>query len=91
LPSFEWDSRKAESNFRKHGVRFEEACLIFADLLSLTVPDPDYTDENRFITIGKSGLGRLLVVVHTEREETIRLIGARMATRHERVAYEEGI
>src|SRR5580700_3227321 len=71
-PSFEWDSRKAKRNFQKHRVRFEEACLIFADLLSLTVPDPDYTNGNRFITIGKSGLGRLLIVAHTEREETIR-------------------
>jgi uncharacterized protein len=73
------------------GARFEEACLIFADPLSLTVSDPDYTDENRFITIGKSRLGRSLVVVHTEREKTIRLTSARMATRHERIAYEEGI
>jgi len=65
--------------------------LALADPLSLTVPDPDHTDENRFVTIGKSALGRLLVVVHTERVETIRLISARVATRHERIAYEEGI
>jgi uncharacterized DUF497 family protein len=90
LPSFEWDARKAEGNLRKHRIQFEEACLVFADPLSLTVPDPDHASEARFLTIGKSAFGRLLVVVHTERGETIRLISARIATRYERITYEEG-
>jgi uncharacterized protein len=91
LPSFEWDRQKAVLNLRKHRVPFEEACFVFADPLSLTVPELHDVAEARFVTIGKSALGRLLVVVHTEREEKIRLISARLATRRERITYEEGI
>ena len=91
MPSFEWDRRKAVLNLRKHRVPFEEACFVFADPLSLTVPELHEVSEARFVTIGRSALGRLLVVVHTEREETIRLISARVATRRERITYEEGI
>jgi uncharacterized protein len=91
LPSFEWDGPKAARNLQKHRVAFEEACFVFADPLSLTVPEIHDVAEARFVTIGKSAPGRLLVVVHTEGGETIRLISARVATRRERITYEEGI
>jgi uncharacterized DUF497 family protein len=88
---FEWDPRKARRNLRKHGIDFDEATTIFADTLSITIPDPDHSaDEERWLTIGLSNRQRLLVVVHTEEEETIRIISARMADRLERRKYEEG-
>jgi len=88
--TFEWDKKKVASNFRKHGVSFEEAATVFGDRLSLTIPDPDHSrGEERFIVIGLSALGRLLVVAHTERSDTIRIISARLATRGEKVSYEE--
>ncbi len=72
---FEWDKKKAASNLRKHGVSFEEAATAFGDRLSLTVPDPDHSrGEERFVLIGLSAAGRLLVVAHTERLDTIRII-----------------
>ncbi len=87
---FEWDTRKAESNLRKHGVSFNEATTAFGDLLSFTIPDPIHsTGEERFILLGRTFRGRLIVVVHTERGDTIRLISAREATRAERRTYEE--
>ena len=87
---FEWDGHKAEANFRKHGVSFEEAQTVFTDPLSMTLPDPDHTeDEERFIDIGMSGNRRVLVVVYTERGQRIRLISARRATSVERRLYEE--
>lgn len=88
---FEWDPRKARRNLRKHGIDFDEATTIFADTLSITIPDPDHSaDEERWVTMGLSNRQRLLVVVHTEEEETIRIISARMADRLERRKYEEG-
>jgi len=88
---FEWDPRKARRNLQKHGVDFDEATTIFADTLSITIPDPDHSeDEERWVTMGLSSRQRLLVVVHTEEEETIRIISARMADRLERRKYEEG-
>ena len=89
---FEWDSKKAQANLLKHDVSFEEAATIFGDALSLTVPDPDHSSaqEERFITSGVSVTQQLIVVVHCDREETVRLISARRATRHERQQYEEG-
>ena len=87
----EWDGEKAWENFNKHGVAFTEAATVFGDPLSLTIADPLHsTDEERFVTIGQSTEGRLLVVVHTERGDTIRIISARVATRRERRSYEEG-
>ena len=87
---FEWDHGKAEINLRKHGVSFEEASTVFGDFLSLTVTDPIHsTEEDRFIIIGYSYRSRTLVVIHTEREDTIRIISARVATRKERGNYEE--
>ena len=88
---FEWDKRKARQNLRKHRVDFAEASTVFADTLSITIPDPDHSEnEERWVTMGLSNRQRLLVVVHTEEEETIRIISARMADRLERRKYEEG-
>jgi uncharacterized DUF497 family protein len=88
---FEWDLAKARRNERKHGLRLEEAATVFGDPLAVTFADPDHsTEEPRFLTIGISGLGRLLIVSHTERAGRIRLISAREATRRERKIYEEG-
>jgi uncharacterized DUF497 family protein len=86
---FEWDRAKAESNRRKHKVTFDEAVSVFYDPLSATFSDPDSSrTEQRLITIGHSAQGRLLVVVHTEQSETIRIISARIATAHERKQHE---
>ena len=85
---FEWDNKKAISNGQKHGVTFEEASTVLSDFLSITIPDPLHPDlEERFVTIGLSDKQRLLVVVHTDRGSTIRLISARVATAHERKRY----
>ena len=87
---FEWDPGKAAANRQKHGVAFEEAVTAFADPHSITVSDPDHSlGEARFVLIGRSAIQRLLVVVHLERGERIRLISARLATRRERRTYEE--
>jgi uncharacterized DUF497 family protein len=87
---FDWDPRKARRNLRKHGIDFDEASTVFADTLSITIPDPNHSqDEERWVTMGLSNRQRLLVVVHTE-EETIRIISARTADRLERRKYEEG-
>jgi hypothetical protein len=87
---FLWDPRKAVSNERKHGVGFREAATVFDDSLSVTIPDPDHSvDEERFLLLGVSNRRRLLVVAHTERGESIRIIGARRANCRERRVYEE--
>lgn len=91
----EWDPSKARINRHKHGVTFEEAATVFTDPLSLTIPDPLHSEiEERFIIIGQSMHRRLLVVVHTDRKDTIRIISARVANArvanaHERKTYEE--
>ncbi|MEI7989572.1 MAG: BrnT family toxin [Chloroflexota bacterium] len=86
----EWDPVKARTNQRKHNVAFEEAATVFNDPLSSTIPDPLHTKiEERFIIIGMSIQQRLLVVVHTDRGDKIRIISARIANTHERKAYEE--
>ena len=86
----EWDNRKAAANLRKHRVSFEEAVTALRDPFAVTYRDPDHSEEEfRFLTFGLSSMGRILVVAHTEREEAIRLISARSATRSERRAYEE--
>lgn len=85
----EWDQEKAESNLRKHGVSFEEASTVFGDTLSNTIHDPLHSSvEDRFVTIGVSYRHRLVVVVHCDRDENIRIISARPATRRERTDYE---
>ncbi len=87
--NFEWDEDKAASNREKHGVSFEEATTVFGDVLAATFDDPDHSfGEQRFITIGESKDGDLLVVAHTDRNGTIRIISARDATRQERRFYE---
>ena len=88
--TFEWDEKKARSNARKHGISFDEGSTVFGDPLSLTIPDPSHSEvEERFVTMGSSHRGKLLVVVHTERGDNIRIINARPANRRERKAYEE--
>jgi uncharacterized protein len=87
---FEWDEAKSAENLRKHGVSFEEAETVFADPLSKTLPDPTHSaGEERFLKIGYSRLGRLLVVSYTERADKTRVISARKATLTERRLYEE--
>ena len=88
---FSWDPRKAIRNQRKHGVSFREATTAFADRLSVTRPDPDHSlREHRYVLVGLTALGDLVVVAHSEHGDEIRLISARRATRAEREAYEEG-
>ncbi len=86
---FEWDTVKAKSNSEKHGVSFSEAVTVFGDPLEVTIPDPDHSDgETRFLSLGCTEQGRLLVVSYTEREGRIRLISAREAVPKERRMYE---
>src|SRR5437870_9644294 len=88
--SFTWDTSKAGTNLRKHGISFEEAETVFSDDSAILLPDPDHSDgEDRFLLIGLSGALRVLVVVHCEPgpDRTIRLISARRATRSERGQY----
>jgi uncharacterized protein len=88
---FEWNPDKASGNPQKHGVTFQEAATVFGDSLSVTFPDPDHSiGESRYVTIGLSRLGRLLVVAHTDRGDRIHIISARVATRQEQRFYEEG-
>jgi uncharacterized protein len=88
---FEWDPGKAASNLTRHGVSFGEAATTFGDPLSTTVADPDHSiGEDRYITIGVSHRGRLLMVAHTERRDRIRIISARELTRTEGAQYEAG-
>ena len=89
--NFDWDANKAARNWREHRVSFQEAVTVFGDLLSVTAPDPDHSlTENRYIIVGRSENGRLLMVAHTERIDGIRIISARELTRRERRQYEEG-
>ncbi len=88
--SFEWDPNKARKNIEIHGVSFDEASTAFKDTLSLTIHDPLHSnEEDRFTLIGNSVKSRLLVIVHTERGDKIRIISARKATKKERKQYEE--
>ena len=88
---FLWDSAKATSNRMKHGVSFEEAQTVFYDPLAETNRDITHSDEEeRYITIGYSLFGILLVVIHTDAGDTIRIISARRATKTEERRYEEG-
>ena len=78
-------------NIRKHGITFEEASTIFGDVLSRTIPDPYHSiGEDRYVTIGMSSKGKILVVVHTERYDVIRIISARKAEKNEKNQYERG-
>jgi uncharacterized protein len=89
---FIWDKNKAESNIRKHGITFEEASSVFTDPLSLTIDDPFHSyDEERIVIIGQSFRDRLLVVVHADMGDTVRIISARPAIKKERKDYESGL
>jgi uncharacterized DUF497 family protein len=88
--NFEWDPRKAAQNRRKHKVSFPEAATVFGDPLAVTYHDPDHSvGEQRFITVGMSKVGRLLIVAHADQGENIRIISARKTTLRERRDYEE--
>jgi len=89
--NFEWDEENAKANFKKHRVSFDEATTVFIDPFSITVPDPYHSvDEQRYIDLGSSDKGRVLVVVYTERGSNIRIINCRKATSSERKLYEKG-
>ena len=89
---FEWNDAKARSDLAKHGVSFHEAPTVFGDPLSVTVRDPAHSqEEDRFVTIGVSSVLNTVVVAHTERGDSIRIISARRATALERRSYEQGI
>ena len=88
---FDWDANKAAINLRKHDVSFDEAKTVFDDPLYIGGYDPDHSyDEDRYIATGQSANRRLLVLSYTDRDNVIRLITAREATRTEREKYEEG-
>jgi uncharacterized DUF497 family protein len=88
--SFEWDEEKAKANLKKHGVGFDEATTVFTNPFSLTIHDPDHSaNEERYIDIGSSDKGRVLVVVYTERGSNIRIVSCRKATPSERTLYEK--
>jgi hypothetical protein len=90
IEGFEWDENKARQNLVKHNISFVEATTVFLDSLSITIDDPDHSQsEQRYITIGYSNRGRLLVVVYVDRGDNIRIISTRPATRYERRTYEE--
>jgi uncharacterized DUF497 family protein len=90
LLEFEWDNKKNQSNIKKHSVSFNEAVTVFKDPCSLCYFDPDHSDEEfRFILIGVSENNNILVVSYTERDDNIRVISARKATKHERLCYEQ--
>lgn len=88
---FEWNVQKAKSNEKKHDVSFEEASTVFGDVLSVTFPDPEHSiQEDRYLMIGLSEKYKVLVVSHTYRNESIRIISARQATLKEKKFYEHG-
>ena len=88
---FEWDPAKATANLLKHGVSFDEASTVFGDLLSVSGRDLMHSEgEARYVTIGLSSEGRILVVCHTDRRNVIRIFSARSVIRKEKKIYEEG-
>jgi len=87
---FDWDPKKARRNVDRHGVSYDEASTAFRDTMSITIPDPAHSEtEDRLVLLGYSYRNRLIVVVHTDRNDRIRVISARPATRRERIRYEE--
>lgn len=87
---FEWNTKKAAENRKKHKVDFDEATTVFGDPLEVTMPDPDHSEsEARFVSLGLSARNRILVVAYTEREGIVRIIHARVAAPKERRGYEE--
>jgi uncharacterized DUF497 family protein len=88
---FEWDAEKNDRNFKKHGVRFEEATSVFSDPALVTLFDTEHAnEEERYINIGFSNRGRLLIVINTMRGSRIRLISSRLCTSREARFYDEG-
>ena len=88
---FDWDNKKAAKNLKKHGVSFREAASIFGDPLAITFEDPDHSiDEYRLLTFGTTRTGKMVIVSHTERNGSMRIISARLMMKHERNIYEEG-
>lgn len=88
--NFEWDPDKAEKNISKHDVDFDEASSVFDDPMFISFLDEEHSsDEERYITIGLSDRGRLLLVAHAERDDRIRIISARKATKNEEKFYQE--
>jgi len=88
---FKWDEKKAAANLADHGVSFDEAKTVFDDPLYVDFYDPDHSyDEHRYLIVGESRQGRLLIVSYTERRDAVRLISAREVTFSERKTYEEG-
>ena len=86
---FEWNPEKAQRNIEKHGISFAEAVTVLGDPLSYTFDDPDHSDEEaRFLTVGLTATGKLLVVSHTDRQDRVRIISARLLTKQERKFYE---
>ncbi|HHC25415.1 MAG TPA: BrnT family toxin [Desulfobacterales bacterium] len=89
--NFEWNRQKSQISLKKHGISFEEAKTVFDDPLYVDFYDPDHSDdEHRYLIVGRSDKGRLLIVSYTERDDMLRLISARKTTRKERKAYENG-
>jgi uncharacterized DUF497 family protein len=87
---FEWDENKSKLNLKKHGIDFEEGKTVFNDPFAITINDPDHSSlEERYLEIGISSKGRILVVWYTERNDNIRIIGCRRAIRFERESYEK--
>lgn len=87
----DWDPVKAEANLKRHGVRFSEAATVLEDELAISREDPDSVGEQRFVTLGLSGAGNLLVVVYTDREpDIVRIISAWKANQRQRLQYEKG-
>jgi uncharacterized protein len=86
--TYEWDPNKDKSNYKKHGVRFADAVGVFEDENAITIND-EHAREDRFITVGRDFLSRILVVVYTFRDIVIRIISARKATSREKKIYEE--
>ena len=85
---YQWDPNKARSNLRKHKISFADAVTVFSDDNAITIKD-DFPGEERFVTVGTDALGRILVVIYTYRESSIRIISARKATTYEQKQYEE--
>lgn len=86
-----WDPNKAESNIKKHGIRFSDAELVLYDPFALSLEEQVISAEQRFVSIGSDALGRIIVIVYSYRADTIRLISARKATPSERRQYEKRI
>ena len=86
---YQWDVHKARSNLKKYGIDFADAATVFTDDYAVTIEDEAVDEERRFVTIGRDALGRVLLVVYTWREESLRIISARKATGRERTQYEQ--